>query len=384
MGVNKICKKMNGIIRLLFIVMVFQYTMGQNEAIDLIPKSNFKQEIDGKEVKLFTLKNANGLVSQITNYGGRVVSLWIPDKNGVFEDVVLGYDSLEGYLNSSEKYFGALIGRYGNRIGKGRFILNGNEYKLVANNGENHLHGGSKGFDSVVWDVTDVNDNMIELQYISRHFEEGYPGTVKVTVQYRLTDNNELEVEYWANTDKQTVINLTHHSFFNLNGHGTGTINDHLLQINASFFTPVDNTLIPEGIITTVEETPFDFRQMTAIGQRLDEDNLQLQRGNGYDHNFVLNQSLEGLNYAAKVEDPNSGRIMEVYTNEPGLQFYGGNFLDGTIRGKQGKIYDYRSAFCLETQHFPDSPNQPSFPSTILRPGEQYHSVCSYRFSTIE
>ncbi|MHA7831657.1 MAG: aldose epimerase family protein [Flagellimonas sp.] len=375
---------MNGIIRLLFIVMVFQYSMGQYEAIDLIPTSNFKQVIDGKEVKLFTLKNANGLVSQITNYGGRVVSLWVPDKNGVFEDVVLGYDTLEGYLNSSEKYFGALIGRYGNRIGKGQFTLNGREYKLDTNDGKNHLHGGSKGFDSVVWDVTDVNENMIEFQYTSPHMEAGYPGTLKVTVQYRLTNKNDLEVEYWANTDKQTVINLTHHSFFNLNGHGTGTINDHLLQINASFFTPVDNTLIPEGTITTVEETPFDFRQMIAIGQRLDEDNLQLRRGNGYDHNFVLNQSLEGLNYAAKVEDPNSGRVMEVYTNEPGLQFYGGNFLDGTIRGKQGKIYEYRSAFCLETQHFPDSPNNTDFPSTVLLPNEQYHSICIYKFSTIK
>lgn len=384
MGVNKIFKTMNGIIRSFLTVMVFQYSMGQQTAIDLIPTSNFEHVIDGKEVKLFTLKNANGLVSQITNYGGRVVSLWVPDRKGAYKDIVLGYDSIDAYLKSTEKYFGALIGRYGNRIAKGKFELNGKVYKLATNNGENHLHGGKVGFDSVVWDVIRVGGSTLELQYTSQHMEEGYPGELKVTVVYRLTDKNELEVEYWATTDSTTVINLTHHSFFNLGGHGSGSINDHLLQINAAYYTPVDDSLIPLGAMASVKKTPFDFRAPTAIGKRLEKQHVQLQRGKGYDHNFVLNQNLKGLNYAARVVEPISGLTMEVYTNEPGLQFYGGNFLNGTIRGKQGKIYGYRSAFCLETQHFPDSPNQPSFPTTILHPGEEYHSFCSYRFSTIE
>jgi len=383
---EKVNKKtiMNQKILILFCATAFQFSMGQQTTIDLIPGSNFERSIDGKEVKLYTLKNAHGLVAQVTNYGGRVVSLWTPDKDGAFADVVLGYDNIDGYLNSSEKYFGALIGRYGNRIGNGRFELEGKEYQLATNNGKNHLHGGDKGFDSVVWDATVVGEDFLELQYTSKHMEEGYPGELKIKVQYRLTHNNDLEVEYWATTDKTTIVNLTHHSFFNLGGHGSGTINDHILQINAAYYTPVDNTLIPDGTIATVEETPFDFREPKPIIESLNENNEQLKRGNGYDHNFVLNHNMTGLNYGAKIVDPVSGRRLEVYTNEPGLQFYGGNFLDGTIQGKYGKIYEYRSAFCLETQHFPDSPNQPNFPSTLLEPNEEYHSFCRYRFSAIK
>ncbi|WP_338358534.1 aldose epimerase family protein [Yeosuana marina] len=345
-------------------------------------KNDFTKIINERQVTLFVLKNSSGIIAEITNYGGKVVSLWIPDRLGNYEDVVLGHSSIDDYLTSKEKYFGALIGRYGNRIADGRFSLDGKEYYLAKNNGSNHLHGGNKGFDSVVWDAKQIDDQTLELRYISKNMEEGYPGNLSVKVMYQLTDANELKIEYWATTDSPTVVNLTHHSFFNLKGAGNGTINDHLLQINASFFTPVDKGLIPTGEITTVENTPFDFQKATAIGARVNNYNEQLRYGQGYDHNFVLNQSLKALNYAAKVIEPVSGRVMEVYTNEPGLQFYGGNFLDGSVFGKQGKVYKYRSAFCLETQHFPDSPNHPNFPTTQLKPGEEYYSICIYKFLT--
>ncbi len=349
-----------------------------------INEETFAGMVDGKEVKLFTLENANGVLTQITNFGGRVVSLWVPDKNGDFEDIVTGYNTLDDYLNSKEIYYGALIGRYGNRIAKGQFVLNDTVYSLVQNNDLNHLHGGTKGFNDVVWEASQPDGQSLVLQYTSPHMEEGYPGNLDVKVQYQLTNENELKIEYWATTDRPTPVNLTHHSFFNLKGDGNGTINDHILQINADFYTPVDEGLIPTGEIAPVEGTPMDFRAPTAIGERVDDDFEQLKYGLGYDHNWVLIPAESGLNFAARVVEPASGRTMEVYTNEPGLQFYGGNFLDGTDTGKYGKSYEFRSSFCLETQHFPDSPNQPDFPSTILKPGEEYYSVCVYKFGVEE
>lgn len=350
----------------------------------LIDTETFTGRADGKKVELFTLQNKNGVVAQITNFGGRVVSLWVPDKKGNFEDIVTGYQTFAGYLNSKEIYYGALIGRYGNRIAKGQFTLNDTVYSLVQNNDENHLHGGTKGFNDVVWDASQTDGQTLVLTYTSPHMEEGYPGNLDVKVQYKLTDENEVKIEYWATTDQPTPVNLTHHSFFNLKGDGNGTINDHILQINADFYTPVDEGLIPTGEITPVEGTPMDFRAPTAIGERVDADFDQLKHGLGYDHNWVLLPNEDGLNFAARVLEPSSGRTLEVYTNEPGLQFYGGNFLDGSDTGKYGKPYDFRTSFCLETQHFPDSPNQPGFPSTILEPGEEYYSICVYKFGVEE
>lgn len=345
----------------------------------LVDENSFRTELNGKTVELFTLKNRSGVTLQITNFGGRIVNLWTPDRNGNFADIVTGYETLDEYLKSNEIYFGALIGRYGNRIAKGKFKLNGTVYSLVTNNGENHLHGGNTGFNNVVWDAQRINDQKVELTYLSIDGEEGYPGNLRVKVAYTLTDNNELKTEYWATTDKATPINLTQHSFFNLKGAGKGDVNEHVMQIFADNYTPVDAGLIPTGEIAAVEGTPFDFRVPIAIGARVNDENEQLKFGGGYDHNWVLNQSQTGLNYAAKVVEPNSGRTLEVFTNEPAMQFYGGNFMDGSERGK-GKVFDYRGAFCLETQHSPDSPNQPAFPSTILSPGEEYYSICVYKF----
>lgn len=344
----------------------------------------FSQEVDGKQVGLYFLRNKNGLEMAVTNYGAKVVALAVPDKNGAFEDIVLGYDNLEGYLNSPEKYFGAAIGRYGNRIAGGKFTLNGKEYTLATNNGANHLHGGNKGFDAVVWDVTQPGDQRLEFHYLSKDGEEGYPGNLDVKMIYELTDDNEFRISYEAETDDTTVINLTHHSFFNLHGAGNGTVNDHVLMINAGRYTPVDSTLIPTGELANVSGTPMDFQQPTEIGSRIDADFQQLKFGKGYDHNFVLNrgEGSDSLMLAATVLEPQSGRYMEVYTTEPGIQFYGGNFLDGSITGKGGKSYDFRTAFCLETQHFPDSPNQENFPSVVLNPGETYTHTCIYKFGT--
>lgn len=370
-----------------FLFINLSYSQNSNaikKGIFLTNPKLFEKVIDKKQTSLYVLKNKHGVLSEITNYGGKVVSLWVPDRHGNFDDIVLGHPNIDDYLNSKEKYFGALIGRYGNRIANGKFSLDGQEFNLAKNNGDNHLHGGNKGFESVVWDATQIDQQTLELKYVSKDMEEGYPGNLTVTVIYQLTDNNELKIEYWATTDAPTVINLTHHSFFNLKGAGNGTINDHLLLINSAYYTPVDNGLIPTGEIASVEDTPFDFQKLIAIGERVDAENQQLIYGLGYDHNFVLNQSLEALNYAAKVIEPVSGRTMEVYTNEPGLQFYGGNFLDGSVVGKENKAYKFRTAFCLETQHFPDSPNNPNFPSTRLNPKEEYYSICIYKFSVSE
>lgn len=348
-----------------------------------VKAEDFKTTVNGKKTDLFVLENKRGMKVAITNYGGRIVSWMAPDKNGEYDDIVLGFDSIQGYLNANEIYFGALIGRYANRIDEGEFALNGEKYSLATNNGPNHLHGGPGGFHNVVWDAKKLNNRHLVLHYISEDGEEGYPGKLKVQVQYILTDDNELKMDYTATTNEATVLNLTNHAFFNLGGAASGTINDHKLMINADRYTPIDSTLIPTGEIASVENTPFDFTEPTAIGKRISEENKQLRHGAGYDHNFVLNKKKKGtLTVAAKVRDPESGRVMKVLTTEPGIQFYGGNFLDGSDTGKEGKPYKHRTAFCLETQHFPDSPNQPNFPSTVLEPDSVYHSLSVYRIST--
>jgi len=343
-------------------------------------RADFGKTPEGVAVSIYTLTNSHGMEARITNYGGIVVSLKAPDKTGAMSDIVLGFDTLDGYVNNTS-YFGALIGRYGNRIGKARFNLDGHEYKLAANNGENSLHGCTRGFNRAVWTPRELSDGGLELVYVSKDGEEGYPGNLRVRVTYHLTPANELKIEYEASTDKDTVLNLTNHSYFNLKGAGNGDILDHKMMINADRFTPVDAGLIPTGELRSVNGTPFDFRKPTAIGARINQDDEQLKLGKGYDHNWVLNKSANSLSLAARVEEPTTGRVLEVHTTEPGVQFYTGNFLDGTAKGKGGKTYGFRSGFCLETQHFPDSPNKPSFPSTVLRPGQQFHSTTVYRFS---
>ena len=339
---------------------------------------------DGQAVELFTLTNARGAEAKIMTYGGVLVSLKIPDRQGKLADVVLGCENLEGYLKQTA-FFGAIVGRYGNRIGKGKFSLNGHEYSLARNNGENHLHGGLKGFDKVIWSVKEIKGKAgvgLALSYVSKDGEEGYPGTMRVTVVYTLTNSNELKIDYAATTDKDTVVNLTHHSYFNLAGAGEGNILGHELMLNANRFTPVDDGLIPTGELQSVIGTPMDFLRPAKIGSRIENKDQQLTIGRGYDHNWVLNRKGAGPGLAARVYEPTSGRVMEVYTTEPGIQFYTGNFLDGTITGKGGKVYQQRYGFCLETQHFPDSPNKPRFPSTVLKPGHPYKSTTTFKFST--
>jgi len=333
---------------------------------------------------LYTLKNSRGMEAAITSYGGIVVSLRVPDRDGRIADVALGFDRVEEY-RKEHPYFGAIIGRYGNRIAKGRFTLNGVEYKLAQNNGENHLHGGIRGFDKVTWMAREfraAGGPALELTYTSRDGEEGYPGNLTATVTYTLTENNELRIDYTATTDKDTVVNLTNHTYFNLAGQGEGDVLGHQVTIAADHFTPVDAGLIPTGELRSVEGTPFDFRQPHAIGERIGVQDEQLAFGKGYDHNFVLNGPEGTLRPAARVVEPGSGRVMEVLTTEPGLQFYTGHFLDGSIRGKSGTAYRHRYGFCMETQHFPDSPNNPYFPTTVLTPGQKYQTTTTYRFST--
>lgn len=368
-------------IRILLIFALFnnQSCTMEND-IKLLNKSDFQKNINELKTDLFVLRNKNGVISELTNYGARVISLWVPDKNGNFDDIVLGCNTLDDYINIKERYFGATIGRYANRINKGKFKINNTEFLLKKNNGPNHLHGGNIGYNDVVWQGNQLDKQTIEFKYLSKNMEEGYPGNLNVKVIYHLSDQNELKIEYFANTDEPTYVNLTHHSFFNLLGAGNGDINDHLLYINAKSFTPIDSKLIPTGKIELVEGTPFDFNTSTKIGKRLNDNNEQLKFGNGYDHNFVLNNSNSKDILAARVFEKKSGRILEVYTNEPGMQLYGGNFLDGKTIGKQNKAYDYRSAFCLETQHFPDSPNNPNFPNTLLKPKDNYYSICIYKF----
>jgi aldose 1-epimerase len=337
---------------------------------------------DGEPVRLYTLRNANGMTAEIMTYGATVVTLTAPDKDGNFDDVVLGYDHHAGYLDVSP-YFGAIVGRYGNRIGKGTFTLDGTTYTLATNDGENHLHGGLKGFDKVVWqdEPVDRSDAIgVKLSYLSKDQEEGYPGNLHVSVTYLLTNRNELRIEYEATTDKATPVNITHHGYFNLTG-GERDILGHELMLNADKFTPVDEGLIPTGELRPVEGTPMDFRKLTPIGDRIDNDYEQLEFGGGYDHNWVLNKKGDRMTLAAEVYEPTTGRVMKVHTTEPAIQFYAGNFLDGTITGKDGIVYKHRYGFCLETQHYPDSPNKPDFPSTILRPGRKYETTTIYAFS---
>ncbi|MET4083428.1 aldose 1-epimerase [Pedobacter sp. UYP30] len=343
---------------------------------------SFKTEIDGKQVGLFTLKNKNNAEAIFTNYGGRIVSLLIPDKNGKLTDVVVGFKSVADYEKSTEPYFGATIGRYGNRIAKGKFTLDGKNCQLFTNNGQNTLHGGKKGFQYVVWDAKQPNDHTIELHYLSKDGEENFPGNLDVKVTYTLTDSNELKMDYLATTDKKTIVNLTNHAFFNLNGEGSGTILGHTVTIYGDKYTPVDSTLIPSGKIEPVAGTPFDFTKPETIGKRIGDKNEQLTFGKGYDHNFVLNKTPGmGMYHAATVQGDKSGIVMDVYTQEPGLQFYSGNFMQSMNTFKGGTKDDFRTAFAMETQHFPDSPNQPSFPSTELKPGQVYKTSSIYKFS---
>lgn len=344
--------------------------------------TKFQKEIDGKKTDLYVLKNKNGMQAAFTNYGGRLVSLLVPDSTGKPVDVVVGFDSVDGFVNSTEPYFGATIGRYGNRIAKGKFSLDGKQYTLFTNNGQNTLHGGKKGFQYVVWDAAQPNPQTLVLTYLSKDGEEGYPGNLNVKVTYSLTDDNELKMDYEATTDKKTVCNLTNHAFFNLNGEGSGTILNHSLQIFADQYTPVDTTLIPLGKNAAVKGTPFDFTTPETIGKRVEENNDQLKAGKGYDHNFVLNGTEGlGMTHAATVKGDKSGIVMDIYTQEPGLQFYSGNFMQSKNVFKGGAKDDFRTALALETQHFPDSPNQPSFPSTTLSPGQTYKTSSIYKFS---
>lgn len=343
-------------------------------------KKDLLGEVDGREIDIYTLTNSNGVRARIMNYGAILFSLEVPDRDGDIEDVTLGYATLDEYVKN-RKYFGATIGRYGNRIAKGKFTLDGKEYTLATNNGENHLHGGIKGFNKVVWDseIVRSNDSIgVKLTYLSTDGEEGYPGNLTTTVIYTLTDENELRIDYEAQTDKSTPVNLTHHSFWNLAGNSKRDILGHELMLNADRYLPVDSGLIPTGEIRAVKDSPMDFTKAMPIGSR-----IGMVPG-GYDHNYVLNCQThrKELLLAARAYEPDSGRVMEVYTTEPGIQFYSGNFFDGTITGKDDKVYDKHDAFCLETQHFPDSPNQSDFPSTILGPGQTYKHVCVYKFYT--
>ena len=351
--------------------------------IERLRQARFGTMADGTPVDAFTLTNAHGMQARVITYGGIIQSLSVPDRNGTLEDVVLGFDSLPGYLTESP-YFGAIVGRYANRIAHGRFTLDGRTYQLPLNDGPNTLHGGLRGFDKVVWNAapfTRSDASGVELTYVSPDGDQGFPGTLTTHVTYTLDDRDRITVDYLATTDKPTTVNLSQHSYFNLTGGAKRDILAHVLTIDADRFTPVDSTLIPTGELAPVAGTPFDFRTPTAIGARINQPNEQLKRGRGYDHNWVLNRSGTGLQHAARVVDPESGRALDVYTTQPGLQFYSGNFLDGTIRGKGGRVYGHRYALALETQHFPDSPNEPAFPSTILRPGEQYRTQTVFAFS---
>lgn len=341
----------------------------------------FGKTLDGTPVEIYTLRNSSGMEARIMTYGGTVVSLKVPDRDGKPGDVVLGYDSVDGYLTNSP-YFGALIGRYGNRIANGKFSLDGKEYTLPQNNNGNTLHGGDKGYDKVVWTARPIQISSgpaLELTYVSKDGEEGFPGTLTVKAVYAVTEKNELVCEFTAKTDKHTVCNLTHHSYFNLRG--SGDILDHVVWIDADKFTPTDKNLIPTGELRPVDGTPFDFRKPTRVGARINDDNDQMKAANGYDQNWVLNKKPGEFSLAAIVTEPATGRKMSVYTTSPGIQFYTGNFLDGTIHGKHGQVYQFRDAFCFEPQGFPDSPNHSNFPRTDLKPGETYKNTIIYKFS---
>ena len=358
----------------------------ENEIMSLvnIDKKPFGVTKDGIDINQYILKNANGMQITVINYGGIITSWKAKDRDGSYEDIVLGFDNLSDY-ESSSPYFGALIGRYGNRIKEGKFTLDGVDYTLEVNNGENHLHGGVKGFDKVIWEVDkEVKESSASLilRHISTDMEEGYPGNLDVKVIYTLTNDDELKVRYEAETDKKTIVNLTQHSYFNLSANLSRDILAHQITIDADSFLPVDKTLIPSGELRDVEGTPFDFRVPKRVGDDINEDYTQLTFGNGYDHCWVLNNQNEGVRFVASAYDTLSGRSLEIFSDQPGIQFYSGNFLDGTLKSKDGGNYEFRSGFCLETQHYPNSPNQESFPSVILNPGEKYNTETIFRFST--
>jgi aldose 1-epimerase len=349
-----------------------------------IQKQHWGTLESGEAMDLYTIRNANGIEARITNFGGRLVSLKTPDRRGELGDIVLGFDTLAGYVQKNP-YFGALVGRYANRIARGEFELNGTKYTLPRNNGENSLHGGLRGFDEVAWQARKVDSapgRALELSYLSKDGEEGYPGNLQATVRYTLSDANELQVDYEATTDKDTVLNLTNHSYFDLSGTSAGEVVDSVVTINADRFTPVNAHLIPTGELRPVDGTPFDFRKPTKVAARIDQQDEQLTFGQGYDHNYVLTRSGSAPTLAATAYDSSSGRVLEVLTTQPGMQFYTGNHLDGSVTGKGGVAYRFRSGMCFETQHFPDSPNQPQFPSTQLKPGEHYHGTTVFRFAT--
>ena len=356
----------------------------ENMSLVKIEKEFFGKTSDGIDISRYTLKNSSGMEVSIINYGGIITSWKVKDRDGNYKDIVLGFNDLLDY-ESSSPYFGALIGRYGNRIKEGKFNLDGVEYTLAVNNGENHLHGGLKGFDKVIWDIKEEENESsasLVLSYISKDMEEGYPGNLDVKVTYTLTNEDELKVRYEADTDKKTVVNLTQHSYFNLSANLGRDILGHQITIDADSFLPVDTTLIPTGELRDVERTPFDFRKSKRVGDDINELDRQLTFGNGYDHCWVLNNQDEGIRFVASAYDPLSGRLLEVFSDQPGIQFYSGNFLDGTLKSKDGGSYVFRSGFCLETQHYPNSPNQKSFPTVILNPGEKYDTETIFRFST--
>jgi aldose 1-epimerase len=348
-----------------------------------LTKSHFEKNISGKQVGLFILQNESGTEMTVTNYGAKIVSLCVPDRSGRWVDVVLGKSSAEEYSDDREPYFGAVCGRTANRIAGGRFSLDGVAYTLAVNNGPNSLHGGLKGFNAVVWDAKPLDRQTLELTYLSADGEEGFPGNLTVCVRYTLTDDNAVEIAYRATTDRATLINLTNHSYFNLSGEGDPSVGDHELQINADTFLPTNDVAIPFGKPEPVAGTPFDFRSPHTIGERIDHEDTQLVYGNGYDHTFILNKAGAEPAFAARALSPKTGIVMETYTTEPGVQLYTGNYLDGSFRGKNGHTYPRRSAFCLETQHYPDSIHQPDYPSTVLRPGEVFESKTVYRFRTV-
>lgn len=373
---------MKHLFSLSFLILLVTSSCREEQRLSLMQEDDFDTIVDNRPVALYSIENENGLTLQVTNFGCRVVTLFVPDRDGKMNDIVLGYENINRYIdNEGERFLGATIGRYGNRIGAGKFSLDGVDYQLSAFNNGQSLHGGDKGFDRVVWTVDSVAQDYILFSYFSKDMEEGFPGNLRVKMSYRLTSDNEFRIDYSATTDKATPINLTHHSFFNLKGEGNGSINTHELCIAAHQYTPVDSVLIPTGELADIAGTPFDFRNPTIIGSRLNEHNIQFDYCKGYDHNFVLNRkSASDLEFAASVYEPSNGRYMEVWTTEPGIQFYGGNFFNGTTYGKSGKPYKCRESLALETQHFPDSPNQENFPSTILKPGEAYSHVCIYKF----
>jgi aldose 1-epimerase len=356
-------------------------TMTDSTSTVMLPASaGFEKTIDGKQTHLYTLKNKSGAEAAVTNYGGHLVSLLVPDKTGKLIDVVIGFDDIDGYVKSLGSYYGATIGRYGNRIAKGHFVLDGKGYDLFINNKPNTLHGGQKGFNAVVWDAKQLNDSTVELTYLSKDMEEGYPGNLNCKVTYELTDDNAVKISYEATTDKPTIVNLTNHSYFNLNGIGAGTILDHTLELKAANYLPIDSTSIPLGNIAPVAGTPFDFTKPATIGSRINDNDLQLKNGHGYDHNYVLDKHDISTPIATATGDK-SGIKMEIFTEEPGIQFYSGNFMSGANTMLGGKKDEKRTAFALETQHYPDSPNQSQFPSTVLKPGQTYKTVTIYKFS---